>query len=105
MSSRTRTRADLALLGVTSAIADAMPATNADGSANLAAQNAAISSIVSAALADSLVTAPAQSTQQDLTWFSEDRVLAGTIGLQHRHASISATSGGRVALPSYHSSQ
>jgi hypothetical protein len=66
----------LVLLGITSAAADAMPATNANGSANTAAQDAALSSIVSAAVADGLATVPSESTQQDLVWFSEDLVTA-----------------------------
>jgi len=66
----------IVLLGMTSAVADAMPATNANGSANTAAQDAALSSIVSAAVANGLMTIPANSTQQDLVWFSEDLVTA-----------------------------
>jgi len=66
----------LVLLGATSAVADAMPATNASGSANTAAQDAALASIVSAAVANGLITIPANSTQQDLVWFSEDLVTA-----------------------------
>lgn len=64
----------LVLLGMTSAVADAMPATNADGSANSPAQDAALTSIVNAAVADGLATVPANSTQQDLVYFSEDLV-------------------------------
>jgi len=66
----------IVMLGMASAVADAMPATNANGTANTAAQDAALASIVSAAAADGLVTIPANSTQQDLVWFSEDLVTA-----------------------------
>jgi hypothetical protein len=60
------------LTGVAAAIADAMPPTNANGSANSAAQDAAITSIVNAEVANGLVTIPAETTQQDLVWFTED---------------------------------
>jgi len=66
----------IVLVAMTSAVADAMPATNANGTANAAAQDAALASIVSAALANGLVTIPANSTQQDLVWFSQDLVSA-----------------------------
>jgi hypothetical protein len=66
----------IVLLGVTSAVADAMPPTNANGTANASAQDAALTSIVSAALANGLIAIPANSTQQDLVWFSEDLVTA-----------------------------
>jgi hypothetical protein len=70
----------MVLLGLTGAISDAMPATNANGTVNLAAQQAAISSIVSAAVSDGLITIPAETTQQDLVWLSEDLVTAMTGG-------------------------
>ena len=46
----------IVLLGLSSAVADAMPPTNANGSANSSAQNAAIGSIVTAAVAISLLS-------------------------------------------------
>lgn len=58
--------------GVAAAVADAMPPTNSDGSSNTAAQQAAITAIVNAEVATGLVTLPAETTQQDLTWFTED---------------------------------
>ncbi len=66
----------IVLLGTTSAIADVMPATNADATANAIALQTAVSSIVTAALNGGLVTMPAESTQQDLVWFAEDLVAA-----------------------------
>lgn len=64
----------IVLGGVAAAVADAMPPTNANGTDNSAAQEAAISSIVAAELANGLITLPTQTTQQDLVWFSEDVV-------------------------------
>lgn len=64
----------LAVVGLTSAVADALPPTNADGSANLAAQTAAINSIVDAGIANNFLTLPAETTSQDLKWFSLDLV-------------------------------
>ena len=66
----------IVLLGLSGAVADAMPPTNADGSANVAAQQAAMNAIVSAAVTDGLATIPQQSSQQDLEWFALDVVSA-----------------------------
>ena len=60
------------LAGLAAATADAMPPTNANGSANSAAQDAAITSIVSAAVSGGLVSVPAETSQQDMIWFTED---------------------------------
>ena len=64
----------LVMLGMAGAVADAMPPTNADKSANLSAQQAAMSSVVNAALTYGLATMPASVTQQQLIWFSYDLV-------------------------------
>ena len=64
----------LALAGVASAIADAMPPTNADGSSNAAAQQAAVTAIVQAEITDGLVTIPAEVSEQQMIWFSLDMV-------------------------------
>ena len=64
----------LAVVGLASAVADALPPTNADGSANVAAQTAAINSIVDAGIANNFLTLPAETTSQDLKWFSLDLV-------------------------------
>jgi hypothetical protein len=64
----------LVLAGVAGAVADAMPPTNATGSANVAAQQAAITSIVQAEVTDGLVTIPAEVTEQQMIWFSLDMV-------------------------------
>jgi hypothetical protein len=64
----------LALAGVASAIADAMPPTNADGSANTAAQQAAVTAIVQDEITDGLVTIPAEVNEQQMIWFSLDMV-------------------------------
>ncbi|HTS10590.1 MAG TPA: hypothetical protein VMH00_00600 [Candidatus Limnocylindrales bacterium] len=66
----------LVLVGLASAVADAMPPANADGTPNLSAQQTAISQIVSAAAQNHLVGAPAGTTLQDLEWFSSDIVAA-----------------------------
>jgi hypothetical protein len=62
----------LVIVGISSAVADAMPATNADGSANSSAQGSAIGAIVSAAVADHLANTSTGVTIQDLQWFSID---------------------------------
>ena len=64
----------LVLMGASSAIADAMPPTNADGSSNVSAQQTAITQIVNAALANGLAPLPAATTQQDVDYFSMDIV-------------------------------
>jgi hypothetical protein len=64
----------LALAGVASAIADAMPPTNADGSSNTAAQQAAVTAIVHAEIVDGLVTIPAEVNEQQMAWFALDMV-------------------------------
>jgi hypothetical protein len=64
----------LAVVGLASAVADALPPTNANGSANQAAQTAAIDSIVDAGIANNFLILPADTTSQDLKWFSLDLV-------------------------------
>jgi hypothetical protein len=64
----------LALVGLASAVADALPPTNANGSANLAAQTAAIDAIVDAGIANNILLLPAETTAQDLKWFALDLV-------------------------------
>ncbi|MGA9569407.1 MAG: hypothetical protein WBS17_04935 [Candidatus Acidiferrales bacterium] len=66
----------LAVVGLSSAVADVLPPTNANGSANQAAQTAAIDSIVDAAIANNVLTLPAETNSQDLKWFSLDLVSA-----------------------------
>jgi hypothetical protein len=62
----------LILIGSSSAVADAMPPSNANGSANQAAQNLAVTQIVSAAVLNHLANTAAGVTLQDLQWFSLD---------------------------------
>jgi hypothetical protein len=64
----------LALAGIAGAIADSMPPTNSNGSANAAAQQAAVESIVQAEITDDLVTIPAEVSEQQMEWFSLDMV-------------------------------
>jgi hypothetical protein len=64
----------LAVVGLASAVADALPPTNADGTANLAAQSAAMNSIVDAGIANSFLSLPSETSSQDLKWFSLDLV-------------------------------
>jgi hypothetical protein len=66
----------LVVTGIATAVADAMPPTNANGTANPAAQQTAIDSIVSAEISDRLVTVPAETSEQDMIWFSQDMVAA-----------------------------
>ena len=62
----------LVLVGLSSAIADAMPPTNADGSANIAAQNLAVDAISYYAAMNNLVNTASGVSTQDLQWFSMD---------------------------------
>ncbi len=64
----------LAVVGLASAVADALPPTNANGTANQAAQTTAIDAIVDAGLANNILILPAETTSQDLKWFSLDLV-------------------------------
>jgi hypothetical protein len=62
------------LAGMASAVADAMPPTNASGSQNASAQQTAMDSIVQAETSCGLVALPAQVTQQQAEYFSLDLV-------------------------------
>jgi len=62
----------LMLIGTSSAIADAMPPTNANGTANVVAQETAVDQIVSAAVQCGLASTSEYATLQDLKWFSLD---------------------------------
>jgi hypothetical protein len=62
----------LAVVGLASAVADALPPTNANGTANLAAQSTAMNSIVDAGVANNFLSLPAEANAQDLKWFSLD---------------------------------
>jgi hypothetical protein len=60
------------LVGVSSAIADAMPPTNADGSANQTAQDNAVTQAVAAANSLGFTAPPAGTSLTDLEHFSLD---------------------------------
>lgn len=64
----------LAIVGLASAVADALPPTNMDGTANVAAQTTAMNSIVDAGIANGFLSLPAETNAQDLKWFSLDLV-------------------------------
>jgi hypothetical protein len=64
----------LVLAGMASAVADAMPPTNASGSQNASAQQTAMDSIVQAEISCGLVALPAQVSQQQAQYFSLDLV-------------------------------
>ncbi len=74
------------LLGTMSAVADALPPTNADGSADQAAQDAAVSAIVDAGLKAGLISLPANTTSDQLKMFA--RNVSGTMG-QYNGAAVS----------------
>jgi hypothetical protein len=65
---------NLIVFGMSSAVADAMPATNADGSANAAAQTNAMNSIVASEISSGIATIPAETNLQDMQWLSLDLV-------------------------------
>src|SRR5579863_9193017 len=62
----------LVLVGVSSAVADAMPPTNADGSANQVAQENAVTQTVAVANQLGLTSLPTGTTLTDLEHFSLD---------------------------------
>jgi hypothetical protein len=64
----------VALAGMASAVADAMPPTNASGSQNASAQQTAMDSIVQAEISCGLVALPSQVSQQQAQYFSLDLV-------------------------------
>jgi hypothetical protein len=64
----------LVLAGMASAIADAMPPSDANGSANAVAQQTAVNAIVQAEILCGLVTLPGEVNQQQAQWFSLDLV-------------------------------
>jgi len=62
------------LAGMASAVADAMPPTNANGTKNAPAQLAAVDAIVHAEIVCGLVTLPAEVNEKQAQWFSLDLV-------------------------------
>jgi hypothetical protein len=64
----------LAVVGLASAVADALPPTNADGTADVAAQTTAMNSIVDAGVANNFLSLPVETNAQDLKWLSLDLV-------------------------------
>jgi hypothetical protein len=66
----------LVLIGVSSAIADAMPPKNLNGSTNQSAQDLAVSQIVDAVIAGGFAPLPSNVTAQQLQWFTLDLVNA-----------------------------
>ncbi len=62
----------IVLVGLSSAIADALPPTNSNGSANAAAQTVAVQQIVSAAVSNNLANIPTGANLQDMQWFALD---------------------------------
>lgn len=71
------------LVGLAGAIADAMPATNASGSANEAAQTTAVNSMVASAVSNHVLTVPAGTTELQMEDFTLDLVsiLGGNKGV------------------------
>ncbi len=65
------TNVSVILLGTTSAIADAMPAKNEDGTANPTAQTNAINAIINAELLNGIITLPTQTTEAQLELFAQ----------------------------------
>jgi hypothetical protein len=62
----------LVLIGISSAVADAMPPTDAHGFANLSAQRQALAEIVAAANNAGLLSIPAKTTLEEMEWFAFD---------------------------------
>ncbi|MGA7856172.1 MAG: hypothetical protein WCA15_22835 [Candidatus Acidiferrales bacterium] len=72
----------LVLVGLSSAIADALPPRSADGTFNDAAQNSAIAQIVAAAATSGFIWPPSGTDLQDLQWFTQDLVAAMNVNQQ-----------------------
>ena len=72
----------LVLVGLSSAIADALPPMNADGSFDTAAQSTAVAQIVAAAATNGFVWPPSGTDLQDLQWFTQDLVNAMNVNQQ-----------------------
>jgi hypothetical protein len=66
----------IVLIGISSAIADAMPPKNLDGSTNQSAQDLAVSQIANAVIAGGFAPMPSNVTAQQLQWFTLDLVNA-----------------------------
>ena len=60
------------VLGAGAAISDAMPPTNVDGSANQAAQDAAVNAIVDSALTNGLITLPNNVSESQVQQFARE---------------------------------
>ena len=102
----------LVLIGLSSAIADALPPRNANGSTNQSAQDLAVAQIVDAAIAGGFAPLPSDVTAQQLQWFTLDLVNAMNdnggmmqmmtpgVGLRIIDSYVvTGTSGGRVNWP------
>jgi hypothetical protein len=72
----------LVLVGLSSAIADALPPKNADGTFNSGAQETAIAQIIAAAATDGFIWPPSGTDLQDLQWFTQDLVNAMNVNQQ-----------------------
>ena len=72
----------LVLVGLSSAIADALPPKNADGTFNSGAQETAIAQIVAAAATDGFIWPPSGTDLRDLQWFTQDLVNAMNVNQQ-----------------------
>jgi hypothetical protein len=66
----------IVLIGISSAIADAMPPKNLGASTNQSAQNLAVAQIVNAVIAGGFAPLPSGVTAQQLQWFTLDLVNA-----------------------------
>jgi hypothetical protein len=71
------------LLGMAGAAADAVPPTNADGSANQAAQDTFVNAIVAAGLKNSIIALPPETTSTQLDMFARELTasMAGSSGV------------------------
>lgn len=69
------TNVSVILLGTTSAIADAMPAKDANGAANATAQTNAINSIINSEVLTGILVLPAQTTEAQLETFAQQTVI------------------------------
>ncbi|MGH9724402.1 MAG: hypothetical protein ACRD41_04990, partial [Candidatus Acidiferrales bacterium] len=76
----------LMLLGLASAVADAMPPANANGTANQAAQDVAAAQIVNAAIANGLINVGGVVTAQDAQWFVLD--IVGAMNVNNGYMSL-----------------
>jgi hypothetical protein len=89
----------LMLVATASAVADAMPPVNADGTPNQSAQVVALDAIVAAEFTNQFVSLPQGVVLQDLEWFTED--VAGAMNVNQGYMQLLTPGAALRLLDSY----